>query len=117
MDNIRRKYMPRVQVEPYFTNTTQEAYYSDVDNRMMGYFIHPIDGYVLHDNAYDMDAFDPETGELTGEINLGYTGGSISVGRNYNFAENPREIYAVLRSEVDENYIFGDGDSGNHEVM
>ena len=109
--------MPIVQVEPYFENTTQEAYYSDTDNRMMGYFIFPVEGYVLHDNALDTNAFDPETGELTGGINLGYTGGSISVGRNYDFAENNREIYAVPRSEVDENYIFGGGDNGEHEVM
>lgn len=109
--------MPRVQVEPYFANTTQEAYYSDTDGRLMSYVIAPVDGYVIHDKEYDEVVVDVETLEPTGEVRLGYTGGSISVGRNYNFEENSREIYAVPRSEVDENYIFGGGDHNGHEVM
>lgn len=99
--------MPRVQVEPYYKNTTQEAYYSDTDGVLMSYVIAPIAGYVIHDNMYDEPVVNVETLEPTGEVRLGYTGGSISVGRNYDFAENTREVYAVQRSEVDENYIFG----------
>lgn len=99
--------MPRVPVEPYFENTTQEAYYSDIDNRLMSYVIAPVEGYVIHDKQYDEEILVEETGEHTGEYRLGYTGGTISVGRNYDFAENMREIYAVPRDGVDENYIFG----------
>ena len=99
--------MARVQVEPYFANTTQEAYYSDTDGRLMSYVIAPVEGYMLHDKTCDTEILVEETGEPTGEVRLGYTGGSISVGRNYNFGENPREIYAVPVSEVDENYIIG----------
>jgi hypothetical protein len=83
-----------------------------IDGVLSGYDIKPIDGYVLHDNLLDMPWLDPETEEET--INKGYTAGSIGVHSTYNFTENPRELYAVPRNSVDENYIFGGGD--NHET-
>jgi hypothetical protein len=107
--------MARVPMTPYFENTTQEAYYNN-DNELRSYFIEAVEGYVLHDNRFDERVVDPETGEETGEIILGYASGSISVGYNYDFAANPRQIYAVPRDSVDENYIFG-GVNNDHEVM
>lgn len=105
-----------VNVTPYFENTTQQAYYNN-EGVLRAYYIRPVDGYVLHSNTLDEIVVDPETLEETGEVILGYTAGTVSVGYNYDFAANSREIYAVLRSSVDENYIFGGGDEPEHEVM
>lgn len=109
--------MARVDVESRFENTTMQAYYNG-NNELRAYFITPNEGYVIHTNSYDTPVLDEETGEETGETLLGYTTGTISVGYNYNFEENPFEIYAVLRTEVPEDQIFGGGGSNNdHEVM
>lgn len=105
-----------VDVTPYFENTTQQAYYNNA-NVLLSYYIRPIGGYVLHSNTLDEAVVDPETFEETGEVILGYTAGIVSVGFNYDFEENSRGIYAKLRSEVDENYIFGGGDESDNEVM
>ena len=68
--------------------------------------IAPVEGYVLHDNNLDDKVFDEESRIPTVEIVLGYKEGKISVGHNYDFAENPRELYTVLRSDVPEGRIF-----------
>lgn len=100
---------------PLIENTImQKMFINGVHN---AYYIAPAEGYVIHDKMYDEEVIDDETHEPTGEIRLGYTGGTISVGANYDFVANPREVYAVLRSTVDENYIFGGGDDNDHEVM
>jgi hypothetical protein len=97
-------------VTSQYENTIQTGILNS-DGSLYGWDIKPIDGYVLHDNLLDMPWLDPDTEEET--INKGYTAGSIGVHRTYNFTENPRELYVVLRESVDENYIFGGGD--NHE--
>ena len=56
------------------------------------------DGYKLHDINRDETVID-ENGNETGEIIKGYTKGIVTVFTDYDFEENPREIYAV--SEVD----------------
>lgn len=108
--------MSYIEMEPYFENTTMLAYYNN-SNELRAYRITPKEGYVLHTKNFDIPVIDEETGEETGATIPGYTPATISVGYNYNFEENPFEIYAVLRSEVPENQIFGGGDNNDHEVM
>ena len=103
-----------VDVTPVFENTTMQAYYNS-SNVLRGYYISPCEGYVLHTSNYDTPVFDEE-GNETGEIALGYTRGTISIGYNYNFETNPFNIYAVLESEVPADQIYGGGDN-DHEVM
>ena len=95
-------------------NTTMRILVSNGVERT--YNITPVSGYVIHDKSLDETIYDDITSEPTGEINLGYTRGMISVSRSYDFTANPREIYAVPESEVDENYIYG-GIDNEHEVM
>ena len=80
------------------------------------YVIGANEGYVLHDNTLDAPEIDENTYEETGNIILGYTVGTTSCAPNYDWTANPREFYAVLRSEVPENQIFGGGNN-DHEVM
>jgi hypothetical protein len=103
-----------VDVEPYYENTTMQAYYNDADV-LRSYKISPCGGYVLHGNTLDTPVYDEETGEETGEVILGYTRATASVGYNYDFEANLREIYAVLESSVPADQIFGGGN--DHEVM
>jgi hypothetical protein len=108
--------MPRVEVTPYFPNTTQEAYYSDTTGDLRQYIIAPVEGYVLRDNAGDWDEIiNFETMETVRKE--AYYRGTISVGKNYDFAANPREIEAVLESTVPADQIFGGGGNNDHEVM
>ena len=78
------------------------------------YRITPIEGYVLHDKAYDYPLFDEE-GNETGEIALGYRTSTAGCAATYDFETNPREFYTVLASSVPTDQIFGAGN--NHEVM
>lgn len=103
-----------VDVEPIFENTTMKASYNDADV-LRTYKISPCEGYVLHVNTLDTPVFDEDTGELTEEVVLGYTPATISVGYNYDFEANPKQIYAVLESTVPADQIFGGGN--DHEVM
>jgi hypothetical protein len=80
------------------------------------YYITPNDGYVLHDKNRDWYDIDPMTGEQNEEPTLGYTTGTATCAASYDFAANPREFYAVLRSTIPENQIFGVGDN-EHEIM
>lgn len=108
--------MAQIDVTPVYENTTMQAYYNS-SNVLTGYFIAPIEGYVLHAKRYDTEVYDEETGEPTGGILLGYIPypASIGVGYNYNFETNPENIFAVPQNTVPENQIFNNG--GNHEVM
>ena len=74
------------------------------------YTITAAEGYVLHDKSLDFTM--PETED---EIHLGYTMGTCSCAAAYDFTANPREFYAVLRTSVGEDQIFGGGDS-DHEI-
>ena len=60
----------------------------------VSYTILPCDGYKLHEKSRDEIVAD-EYGNETGEIIKGYTSGLVTVLANYDFEENPREIYAV----------------------
>jgi hypothetical protein len=70
------------------------------------YLITPVDGYVLHDKAWDSPVYD-ENGNETGEVILGYQTGMASCGFNYNWAENPREFFAVPAESVPTEQIHG----------
>lgn len=98
------------------------------DGAVYGYFIEPIDGYVLHDSASDMEGFDPETGELTGQIVFYYASGGASCGASYDFtpvqvtdengvthtAYGSRAFFARPASEVPSDQIYGGGN--DHSV-
>lgn len=103
-----------VDVTPVFENTTMKASYSN-SNVLIGYFVYPCEGYVLHSSSYDEPIIDEETGLETGEVMLGYIDSSVGLTRNYNFETNPLNIYAVLRNEVPADRIFGE--DNDHEVM
>lgn len=96
-------------------NTTMQKRLRDgVD---YSYRITANDGYVLHDKALDTEEFDYEMMIPTGNIIRGYTEGTCTCAASYDFIANEREFYAVLRSEVPENQIFGGGNNNEHEVM
>ena len=44
-----------------------------------------------------------EEGNETGEIKLGYTEGFISLNKNYDFEENPFEVYAISKDNINAN--------------
>ena len=108
--------MAQIDVTPIYENTTMQAYYNS-ENVLRVYYIKPIEGYVLHSSGYDTEVFDEETGQPTGEILLGYIPypAFVSVPYNYNFEENPYNIFAVSADTVPENQIFNNG-GGDHEV-
>ena len=105
-----------LDVDPVYENTTMKASYND-SNVLRTYRIYPIEGYVLHSSSLDVEVFDPETGESTGEILPGFYPypAFVTVGYNYDFAANPKQIYAVPEDSVPADQIFNNG--GNHEVM
>ena len=72
------------------------------------YYIKANDGYVLHDNTLDTNIYDENYENVIG-TNPGYSPGTCSCGINYDWEANPREFYAVLRSEVPADQIFGGG--------
>lgn len=108
--------MAQIDVTPIYENTTMQAYYNN-SNVLRSYYIAPIEGYVLHHTSYDTEVIDEATGEPTGEIILGYIPypASVTVGYNYDFEANPKQIYAVPADTVPENQIFSNG--SDHEVM
>jgi hypothetical protein len=91
-------------VPPIIENTVMQRRLLDGEPRTIQ--IAPIEGYVLHDNNLGDNGYDPILGMPTDEILLGYKEGEISVAHDYNFIENPRELYAVSRSSVDKERIF-----------
>lgn len=86
-------------------NTTMQKRFSDGVHKQ--YLITPNEGYVLHDITLADEVYDPETGEPTGEIIPGYYEGTRTVAASYDFVTNPRQFYAVLRSDVPNDNICG----------
>lgn len=74
------------------------------DGNPNSYWITPVEGYVLHDNARDWNVTDPVTGETTHY--LGYSHGIASCPVSYDFTANPREFFAVLEDSVPADQIF-----------
>ena len=109
-------------------NTTMQKMF--IDGVHKTYVITPIEGYALHDSASDMEGFNPETGEPTGQIVFYYAIGGASCGANYDFtpvqvmdengvthtAYGSRGFFARLIREVPADQIYGVG-GNDHEVM
>ena len=72
----------------------------------------PNDGYVMYDTNDEAYEEDPDTGE---QIPVIYYRLQAYLPLSYDF--NNFSYVAVLRSTVDENYIFGGGDNNNHETV
>lgn len=118
----------REEIATLIPNTTMKKVY--FDGTLRTFEIKPNDGYVLHDSGYDINIYDEETGEPTGEILLGYRPSMASCGYNYDFtaveiqtddgqtatAYGSRKFFAKLISEVPENQIFGVTES-EHEII
>ena len=68
------------------------------------YEITPNDGFVLHNNVRDWTHINPDTMEET--FYRGYSQSSSSVSANYDFTENPNELYAVPVDSVPAEQIF-----------
>lgn len=81
------------------------------DSVFTGWRINPNEGYVFYDTNANNTELDPETEE---EIPVIYYYTEADLNPRYNW--DNFSYVAVLRSEVDENYIFGGGDN-DHEVM
>ena len=85
-------------IEPLISNTEMQVR-EDENGEVISYRITPSKGYKLHTIHYDIQLFDSDTGEPIDEYELGYTTGTILVGNNYDFEENPFDIYSVLIEE------------------
>lgn len=117
------------EIETLIPNTTMKKMYMNDVHR--GYYITPNDGYVLHDSGYDINIYDEETGEPTGEVLLGYRPSTANCGYNYDFtpvemqtddgqtvtAYGSRKFFAKLVDEVPENQIFGKVEEPEHEII
>lgn len=98
--------MPYVETEARYENTTMREIQND-KGILTGYDIAPIDGYVLHNTAFDDYEYDHETLERGELISKGYSPSSCSVEAEYDFDANPYEIYAVKRDDIgDEGVIY-----------
>lgn len=80
------------------------------DGVLKGWRVTPNDGYVMYDSTEEGTKTHPITFEEGATYYYTYAGFPL----NYNW--NNFTWVAVLRSEVDENCIFGVGDN-DHEVM
>lgn len=81
------------------------------DDVFAGWRINSNEGYVFYDTTENNTEIDPETDD---EISVIYYYTEADLTKYFNW--NNFNYVAVLRSEVDENYIFGGGDN-DHEVM
>lgn len=78
-------------IESLTDNTLCEA--REKDGKVVSYRISPAKGYKLHHKTYDMPI--TENGIKTNKIKRGYTTRFITMGVNYNWETNPKQIYAV----------------------
>jgi hypothetical protein len=82
-----------------FDNTKTESFFDD-SGEISAYRITPVDGYVIHTSLRDEAVIDEETGMETGEVKKGYTASYILIQSNYDFEDNPYDIYAILKEEA-----------------
>lgn len=101
-----------LSMSPIPNTVMQKMYIGGVHK---AYSIKPISGYMLHDNAMDVDVIDENTVEILGK-ELGYSPSSVDVtcGANYDFqnhivtdengntfvAYGNRDFFAVPEGEV-----------------
>lgn len=107
--------MSRTPVEAIIPNTRMEAYYN-TSNVLRKYYIYPLEGYALHDNAYDEPILDAQ-GNETGEVLQRFTTAFTTVPYNYDFEVNPDNIFTKPLSELGENQLCGDTTKPKPEVM
>lgn len=86
--------------EIFFENTQTEAYRNDIGEIIM-LRISPKEGYVIHHKLRDVVVYDSETSEETREIIKGYSALYVTVGNDYDFEENPYDIYAVRKEDAE----------------
>ena len=98
-----------------FQNTTAEKVTGST-GRFLGWYVSADAGYVMHEITHDEKALDEE-GNPTNENVLGYTRAPVFVQYNYDFENNPREIYAQLESEIPDpaKQIHGDESAASTE--
>lgn len=96
--------MPYVETESCYENTAMLEI-RNKDNVLMGYDIAPVEGYVLHNSSLDQYEYDLETDKQKELIAHGYSYGSCSVNPDYDFDENPEEIYAIKEDAVGEDGV------------
>lgn len=82
----------------FFENTRTKAIYNDSEDAI-AFCIIPDEGYAIHNKFRDTAVIDEETGLETGEIRKGYTESYIIIQSDYNFEENPYDIYAVKKGD------------------
>ena len=80
-------------IETLIENTIMQKRVDEKGN-VINYTILPCEGYKLHEKSRDEIVVDENCNEMR-EIKKGYTKGLVTVLANYNFKENPREIYAA----------------------
>lgn len=79
-------------------NTIMQKIYVDEECRQCG--ITPNEGYVLHDKNLDYYTEFDAGGNGIGEIISGFCTGETTVRYDYDFDANPREFYAVLKTDT-----------------
>lgn len=84
-------------IKPYYENTKMQEYYNDKTNKLVSYYITPLDGYKLHHSALDETIIDEETMMPTGDIKQGFTDSFIAINKNYDFEANIFNIYTVSK--------------------
>ena len=82
------------ETKPLIENTRFEQRIDDKTGKVLSYRIYPCEGFKLHEITLDEPIFDEVTMEETGEVKKGYTKSFVTADINYDFKENPREIYA-----------------------
>jgi hypothetical protein len=82
------------------------------DGVLTGWQVTANEGYVIYDPTEFFLEFDPETME---DISVNHYFTEVLFPAMFNW-DNFHYV-AVLRSTVDENYIFGGSNDNNHEVM
>lgn len=82
------------------------------DGNLYAYEISVVNGYLLHDKTKDtcfenVEIYNEETGlfETVNKTVLGFVSGSLTCESNYNFTENPRELYTILGANAPEDAI------------
>lgn len=88
-------------IEALIENTIMKERYND-NGELINYVIAPVEGYMLHEKSRDEIILD-ENGNETGDVKKGYTSGIVTVLANYDFDNNPREIYAEKEVETIKN--------------
>lgn len=81
-------------------NALCEERIDDVTGEVLSYRIYPKKGYKLHEISLDAPIIDEETLTETDQKVLGFTSSFVTAGKDYDFKENPRQIYAEKEDEI-----------------